>query len=266
MLEARFGQGQVLKKIFDAIKDMVTDVNLECNESGIHLQAMDTSHVSLVALDLMDSVFEHYRCDRNRTLGLNMLSVAKVFKLCGNDDAVIIRHEDDGETVTFVFEGAGEDRVSDFDLKLMHFDLEHLGVPESEFQVKVDMPSNELKRICNDLAQFSDSVTIEASKDGVKFSTQGEIGGGTIVLKPKQSDDRGDAVYIEAAQQVTLKFALRYLNYFAKAAPLSPTTRLQLASGQPLEVMFNVVEEAGKGSLKFYLAPKMDQQTDEMQD
>lgn len=108
MLEARFGQGQVLKRVFDAIKDMVTDVNLECNEAGIQLQAMDSSHVSLVSLELKESCFDFYRCDKNRTLGLNMATVSKVFKLCGNDDAVILRHEDDGDAVSFVFENASE--------------------------------------------------------------------------------------------------------------------------------------------------------------
>jgi len=254
------------RRFFDSIKDMVTDVNLECNDGGIQLQAMDSSHVSLVSLELKDSCFEHYRCDRNRTLGLNMGSVAKVFKLCGNDDAVILRHEDDGDTVTFVFESAGEDRVSDFDLKLMQIDQEHLGVPDADFQATVELPSSEMRRICNDMAQFSDSVVIDTSKDGIKFSTKGEIGGGSIVLKPKSSSDKGESVSITATSSVSLTFALRYLNYFTKATSLSPWVRLQLSAGQPLEVMFTIMDDESKGSLKFYLAPKMDDEGDSMAD
>eukprot|EP01066_Platyproteum_vivax_P000793 Platyproteum_vivax@DN10878_c0_g1_i1.p1 len=205
--------------------------------------------------------FQHYRCDRNRTLGLNMASVSKVFKLCGNDDAVILRHEDDGDNVTFVFESAGEDRLSDFDLKLMQIDQEHLGVPEAEFQATIEMPSDELKRICVDLANFADSVTMSVSKDGLKFTTKGEIGGGSIVLKPKNSTDKRDAVSIRATETVNLTFALRYLNYFAKATPLSRTVRLQMSTGQPLEVMFTILDDEAKGSIKFYLAPKTDDET-----
>jgi DNA polymerase III sliding clamp (beta) subunit (PCNA family) len=37
-------------------------------------QAMDSSHVSLVALKLKSSGFSGYRCDRNVSLGLNMVS------------------------------------------------------------------------------------------------------------------------------------------------------------------------------------------------
>lgn len=104
MLEAHIGQGALLKKVFDAIKEMVPEVNLECSSTGIQLQAMDNSHVALVSLDLKDQAFESYRCDRGRALGLNMAAVAKVFKLCGNDDGVLIRHDDDSETMSFVFE------------------------------------------------------------------------------------------------------------------------------------------------------------------
>ena len=33
----------------DAIKDLVKSVNIEANESGISMQAMDSSHVALVS-------------------------------------------------------------------------------------------------------------------------------------------------------------------------------------------------------------------------
>lgn len=265
MLEARFGQGLILKKVFEAIKEMVTDVNLECNEAGIQLQAMDSSNVSLVSMELKESCFDFYRCDKNRTLGLNMTTVAKVFKLCGNDDAVILRHEDDGDTVSFVFENASEDRLSEFEMKLMQIEQEHLGVPESDFQVTVELPSADLKRICGDLSQFADTVMIETTNKHVKFSTRGEIGGGGVLLKPKASTDKGEAVTLDVSSNAHSTFALRYLNLFSKASSLSPWTRLQMSTGQPIEVMFSIMEDESKGTLKFYLAPKMDGDHDSME-
>ena len=52
----------------------MTDTNLECATSGITLQAMDSSHVALVALSLKSDGFETYRCDRNISLGMNLVS------------------------------------------------------------------------------------------------------------------------------------------------------------------------------------------------
>ena len=41
MFEARLIQGSVLKKVIEAIRELVTDVNLECDETGISLQVIE---------------------------------------------------------------------------------------------------------------------------------------------------------------------------------------------------------------------------------
>jgi proliferating cell nuclear antigen len=58
MFEAKLTEGHTLKKIVEAIKDLVTDVNLDVSPQGISLQAMDTSHVALVSLFLSMEGFE----------------------------------------------------------------------------------------------------------------------------------------------------------------------------------------------------------------
>ncbi len=57
------------RQVVEAIKDLIEDANFDCNNSGFSLQAMDSSHVSLVALSLRADGFEHYRCDRNVSMG-----------------------------------------------------------------------------------------------------------------------------------------------------------------------------------------------------
>lgn len=56
-------------QVVEAIKELIEDANFDCNSSGFSLQAMDSSHVSLVALSLRSDAFEHYRCDRNVSMG-----------------------------------------------------------------------------------------------------------------------------------------------------------------------------------------------------
>lgn len=73
MLEARLVQGGMLKKVVDAVKDLVTEANIDVSTSGFALQAMDTSHVSLIAMHLRSDAFEHFRCDRPMSMGAYML-------------------------------------------------------------------------------------------------------------------------------------------------------------------------------------------------
>ena len=104
MLEAKLAKASLLKKILDSIKDLVTDANFDCSDAGIALQAMDTSHVALVALLLRSQGFEHYRCDRTMSIGVNLQSLTKVVKCAGNDDVVTIKAAEKADVLNLVFE------------------------------------------------------------------------------------------------------------------------------------------------------------------
>ena len=73
-----------------------------------------------------------------------------------------------------------QDRVSDFEMKLMNLDAEHLGIPDTEYACVIKMPSGEFSRICRDLSILGDSIIICCTKDGVRFSAKGDLGNGNI--------------------------------------------------------------------------------------
>ena len=75
---------------------------------------MDSSHVSLVAVTLRSSGFDHFRCDRPISLGFNSANMSKILKCAGNDDVVTLKAEDEGDTLTLMFESEGQDRIADF--------------------------------------------------------------------------------------------------------------------------------------------------------
>ena len=69
MFEAKLLQVGLLKKILESVKDLVTSANFDCTAAGFGLHAMDSSHIALVSLLLRQDAFEHFRCDKNRSLG-----------------------------------------------------------------------------------------------------------------------------------------------------------------------------------------------------
>ncbi len=58
---------------------------------------------------------------------------------------------------TWLVMPAEEDRVSDFELKLMDIDSEHLGIPDTDYSATITMPAAEYKRICGDLSTIGDT-------------------------------------------------------------------------------------------------------------
>lgn len=173
--QARLTKGELIKKVIEALKDLVTEANFDISATGIQLQAMDSSHVSLCALIMKAEGFDHFRCDRSMPLGINLTSMSKVLKCCNKDDIVTLKAEDDGDSINFMFESKDQDKISDFELKLMDIDSEHLGIPDTEYKATVTMSSSEFTRICNDLSILGETVAISVGKDGVKFSVSGEM-------------------------------------------------------------------------------------------
>lgn len=240
------------------MKDLLSEAIFDCSSTGIALQAMDSSHVSLVSLNIRSDGFETYRCDRNLSMGMNLATMSKILKCAGNDDVITMKASDNADTVTFMFESQNNEKVSDYEMKLLDIDAEQLGIPDTEYSSVVKLPSGEFQRICRDLSQFGDSVVICCTKEGVKFSTSGDTGSGNIKLAQNSSSDKEEeAVIIEMNQAVSLTFALRYLNYFAKATPLSPQVCLSMSQDVPLVVEYKI---ADMGFLKYYLAPKIEEQ------
>ncbi|KZO97440.1 proliferating cell nuclear antigen [Calocera viscosa TUFC12733] len=183
MLEARLQQASILKKLLDAIKELVTDANFECDEEGIKLQAMDNSHVALVAVELQADGFTEFRCDRPMPLGVNLASLTKVMKCARDDDEVQLKASDNADSLHLLFENTTTDRTGEYDMKLMDIDQDHLGIPDTSYDATVSLPSGEFSNICRNLATLGESVKVEAGKDGVRFSADGEAANGSVLLK-----------------------------------------------------------------------------------
>jgi len=93
MFEARLVQGSLFKKVLEAIKDLLNEATWDCNSTGMSLQAMDSSHVSLVSLSLRSDGFDTYRCDRNISMGINLARFAAQLlpEIC-RSSCVLARH------------------------------------------------------------------------------------------------------------------------------------------------------------------------------
>merc|ERR1711939_405819 len=168
--------------------------------------SMDSSHVALVSLLLRESAFADFKCDRPTSLGMNVESLGKIFKMCGPNDSLKLRWQNDADIVNFQCEGSEDDRIADFDLKLMEIESEHMEIPEQQYKVVTKMPSAEFQKICRDLKEFGETMQISASKEGLRFSVQGDLGSGNVMLKPRESTKIEEQVALTVHEPVVATF------------------------------------------------------------
>merc|ERR1711934_691514 len=238
MFEARLVQGNLLKKVLESLKDLLTEATWDCADTGIQLQAMDNSHVSLVSVNLRADGFDKFRCDRQLSMGMNLTSMSKILRCAAANDIITIKAQDQADTVTFMFESPNQEKVADYEMKLMNLDQEHLGIPETDYAAVIKLPSSEFQRIIKDLSQFGEIVT-----GNIKLAQTANV------------DKEEEAVTIDMQEPVTLTFPCRYLNMFTKASCLAPQVSLSMSPEVPLVVEYKIGDI---GHIRYYLAPKIE--------
>jgi proliferating cell nuclear antigen len=104
--------------IIEAVKELVALGNLTCSEDEMCVQCMDSSHVALVDLILMQDNFTRYRCDRPCDIGFSLVNLSKVLKLMGRDDDITLRYVDEADILNLTFRDPYCDGVSEFGMYL----------------------------------------------------------------------------------------------------------------------------------------------------
>jgi proliferating cell nuclear antigen len=147
------------------------------------------------------------------------------------------------------------------ELKLMEIDAEQLAIPDTEYKCTIKMPSEEFMRIIRDLQVLGDTCTMSCTKEGIRFSVSGSIGTGNILVRSNASAaETKDQVVIDMQEPVELNFALRYLNFFTKATSVSDQVIICMSPDVPMVVEYPIDD---MGHVKFYLAPKIDEDEDD---
>merc|ERR1712157_92900 len=83
----------------------------------------------------------------------NVDSLSKILKICGPTDSLKLRWQNDADIVNFQCESGEDDRIADFDLKLMQIESEHMEIPEQQYKVIAKLPSSEFQKICRSLVR-----------------------------------------------------------------------------------------------------------------
>ena len=68
-------------------------------------------------------------------------------------------------------------------MKIMGIEAQTMGIPGLGCVATVSSPSSEYTKICRDMAIFGDTVTVQVTREGVKFSAASDFAEGFVFLK-----------------------------------------------------------------------------------
>jgi proliferating cell nuclear antigen len=215
ILEFTTIQSNAMRTLIEVLKDVLNDVNILFDETGIKIMAMDGNHVALIHMKLHADKFENYICKEKINVGVSMTAWYKLMKTVNNSDTVSMFIEsDNNHELGITIENADKNSCTTFMLKLLDVDDEQLVIPDVEINCVVTMPSNDFQRMCRDMSNIGDTVELTSNSQGLLFKCHGDfarqetlIGETTHGLTFNKKDD----------EVITGKFALKYINLFTKA-------------------------------------------------
>ena len=240
-------QATSFRNIFEVLKDIINDINIYFDSTGIRISTLDTARVSLVHMVLNAENFEEYSCPVEIIAGLNIGNTYKLLKSITNNDTLSISINGP-EFMDIVIHNEAKKSMSKFSLKLLDIDEEILDIPDINMDMVTTLPSVDFQRICRDMGNLSNDIKIRRHENVITFSCCGDFANQETQVICTESVD----------SEMSNIFSLRYINLFTKATGMSSSVQLLQSSeneDMPIVLRYTV---ANLGDIKFFLAPKTD--------
>jgi len=238
------------RTLVEAIKDILTDANIEFDSQGMKIMAMDGTHTILVHLRLNADRFDEYHCPQKHVLGINMINFFKLIKTISNNESVVLFMDKKDTTKLGIEILNGEkQRVTRFSLKLIEIDINPIKIPPVEFSSIITMPSTDFQKIIRDMHTLGELVEIQSAAQELSFRCSGDYAEQETIFSKGQDG----ITQTKAANEIVQgNFMLKYLVLFTKCTSLCSDISLYLKNDYPIIVEYNV---AGLGEIKLALAP-----------
>lgn len=245
-------QSNAIKTLVESLKDLINDVNIKFDKDGMQIITIDGKHTAIIHLKLVASHFEYFYCLGKIQIGVNMKALYTLLRTVGNNDVLTMCIEKTDSTRLHIIIENKEKNTRDVSkLKLLDFDEDIYTIPHIGFDSVIKMPSNDFQRICKDLSNISDIVTIESRDNKFIMSVEGDIGSKEVNIGENVNVN---FQHIQNVDVIKEKYDLKYLLLFIKSSNLCSTIELFLKKNHPLVLLYSV---ASLGSLKFVLAPRV---------
>lgn len=248
-------QGIALKTLIEALKEVLTDINMTFDKTGLEIVNINTTKIAIVCLKLNADKFEEYSCPNKIHIGMNLTAVHKLLKTIGNNDTVslyVTKSSPDRLGINIV--NKKKKRENSITYNLLDVDLCSIEIPEIEYDAHISMPCADFQKYCREFATISNFVEFSVQDKTFIIKVDGKFA--SQELKISESDDSNTIVETSGpGLSVIGLFSLKYLNLFCKSSTLCNTIELYLKVDFPIVIVYSV---ASLGKCKYCLCSQAD--------
>jgi proliferating cell nuclear antigen len=234
-------QATAFKSLFEVLKEIINDVNIYFDSSGIRLTAFDVARVTLVNVTMSMENFEEYECKYPVVVGINISNMYKLIKSTGNNDIIII--ENTQEHLNISISNENKKSTSTFNLKLLDLNEEIIDVPDIDVKYVTTIPSFDFQKLIRDMMALGTEMRIKRTDSHVEFFCEGDFANQITCIE--------DQPHIDTVCDGL--FSLKYIAMFVKSTVMCPIVQIMQNDDIDSPVIFKY-SIANLGEIKFYLA------------
>jgi proliferating cell nuclear antigen len=246
---------QPIKQLFESLREILNDCNIQFDQEGIRILAIDGSHVCLVHSRLHADKFVKYECSRKFiNAGINVGAFYKLLKPVSSSDTLTFFMEADNDHELHIcVKNSEKNQIATYTYKLLDIDEKEFNVPDVEFPTAFTMKSQDFQNLCRHLSNIADEIDIKCVGDQLNIGCEGDFASVDLILRPT---DKGLSFITTSDEPIQGRFSLRFLLLFTKATALSQTIMITLKNDFPMIITYTICD---LGELKFALSPKVTQ-------
>lgn len=243
--------GGAVKTLFECLRDILHDVSLTFDENGLKLVTMDGARCALIYMKLEASKFQTFHCPTSQRVGINVANIYKLLRALGTHDTVVLSIKKNSNDMAIQTFNADRNTKTQFNLKLLDVNSENITVPSVDFETVLTLPSTFFQRLCRDMFNLSDIMTIVSKGNDLILSCEGDFASQETVISEAE-----ECLNLQISSDACIegRYSLKYLTLFCKASSLSNTVEIFLKKNYPIILKYCV---ASLGEIRFCLAPKI---------
>jgi len=254
-MELKTVQTNAFKTLTEALKEILTDANIEFTDSAMKIITMDPTQTILVHLKLEKDNFEYYHCKHKIFIGVNMLNFFKLIRTLTNNDALTLFIEEGNTNLLGIrIENGEKNSLTTYYLNLIEVDEASYQIPPAQFESIITMPSGEFNKICRDMINLADIIEIKSVGSQLIFSCKGEFASQETII----GETNNGLNFVKSATEDNViqgYYNLKHLVLFTKCTNLCNSIEMYMKNNFPIVIKFSV---GSVGSLKLALAPKIE--------
>ena len=250
--------------IFQHIKLFTDAINILFEETGVYIQTMDNTNISIFELKIPCGWFDNY-CHKGKNAISIGLSSSLLFKILNTRDklqSIVVSYEPDNteDKLSIQFSCMNNDQTKaeikgifdkHFEIPLIDLTVEHMSIPVIDFQAEIILPSSTFSSIIQQLKLFGDSIEISCNEEKIMLCSNSSENGKMFV---EIKIDDVEEFAINEGENLLISYSLNYLNNICLYHKIAKNIEIKISNEYPMRIYYDLGDGA---SAVFYLAPKI---------